>query len=193
MVCLEVVNVNKEVYSMNALLWIDRFLSRGLTYLFFILIFAGSYYLGVVSIPFIYSEFYEYKEMLWDISNAEIVYVLLLLAVLYRHVVYCVKYKAGLFIAVTWPFSALGGMAIFYLALIGSTGYLSTDSPVRYVLGLITDVEGAINQHVLFISTFLAIYIVSPTSPDDAETSEAISVENKEAKSEQQHQEEKSL
>lgn len=152
---------------MHALHWIDRFFSKGLSLLLQFMFFFVIFFLGVASVLGIYTEFFEYEENLWDISNAEIGYLLLFSLVIYRHISYCLKYKVGIWKAISRPFYALGYLMLVSLAIVGAgliASIYSESGNTCFDLVNILSCANGMEQFFGFIVTVSAIYLATPTS-----------------------------
>lgn len=185
---------------MHVLLWIDRAFSKGLTLLLLFIFFSTIFFLGIASILCVYVEFFEYEDSLWDLSNAEIGYLLLFAAVIYRHVSYCRKYKIGIWTTITRPFFALGYLMLVSLAYFGvavlAALYTGESNLSTELSGVLSGASGA-EQLVGFILTVLAIYLATPTSEQKDIISEQAPESPTDSDSniftEQNYQEEKSI
>lgn len=157
---------------MYALLWIDRFISKGIqlliVFMFSLLVFilGLTYITGFGVMPGIFEMVFEYEESLWDLSNAEFGYLLLFAAIMLRHVKYCTRCKLGVWSAVSKPIFYLGYLAIAELIIVGIldlTAIYSGDSSWRVSAADIFSPLDGVEQFFGFIFIFLAVYLSTPT------------------------------
>jgi len=161
---------------MNTILWIDRFLCRSLNLLILFIFCTFLLFLGVMTLPSFYAQMLEYQESLWDLSNFEIGYFVLITALTYRHISYCIKYKVDYWKAITRPIYALGYLTFTCLALVGLVE-LSTIYSAENIKDLTpNDVFGGPNgteQMAWMILISLAVYLSTPTESETKTTQES--------------------
>lgn len=154
---------------MNIILWIDKYFSWSLIQLFKFLFFSIILLFGVVSIPGVYFELFEYKEGLRDLSNVEIVFLFLFVVIIYRHVSYCFKYKIGIWNSIIRPFYALGALVFVSFAVIGywiCILYFDDNAKSIRIEDVFVTPNG-IEQLIILTATLLAIYLATPTSASE--------------------------
>jgi hypothetical protein len=136
-------------------------------FLLLVFILGCIYITGSGDMPGIYSQLFEYKDGFWDLSNAEFGYLLLYAGVLYRHAGYCKKYNAGIWVTVSKPIFYLGYLALVGFILIGvivvAAIYTGHSSLKLNRADMFATLDG-IEQFLMFLLSFLAIYLSTPTS-----------------------------
>lgn len=192
---------------MSVLIWIDRLFSKSLSTMFLFIFFSMVFFLGIASIPWTYVGFFEYKENLWDLSNVEIGYLLLLSAVIYRHISYSIKYKIGLWNAFSRPLFALGFLTLLMLAYTGMIAIIITTGTYTDDIDLYTAPSDALvwgdgelyglAQLFWLGVTLLATYLSTPVSYEKRMTSkqspQSDAGSDNNTDREQEYQEEKSI
>lgn len=155
---------------MEALQTIDTYLSISLKVILRLFYKLSIILLGIFGFVLSINDIFEYGNILADLSNIEIIFLLVLLGLFERHYKYCKLLRTGFWRMLASPFLSLGILFLFYIFIIGF-GSIISECNVSFQHCSVSKVEKTsidlflqpnLIQSSNFILMLISIYLSTP-------------------------------